>query len=185
MFVVENRTRLTSVFEDFDNFLKPLISGIALLPFFINRIIPMLGDDDDSVDGEFGGAQRQRIGNRRNTFQAVFGNSLPGQIAFWELIDVNRSNIEARHLPSAAPGVSHRMTVEKMLGMRMLTNLGSEKGDFFSRLPGVGTNVGRAQRTERGRAQKSATIHFFHSSTLVRSRLSSGHSNTINANAIE
>jgi hypothetical protein len=69
-------------------------------------------------------------------------SSFSGKIAFWELIDEYAPDINARFLPPAAPGITKRHAIQKMLGMRMQTDFGAQKGDFLPHLRSS-SNLGR------------------------------------------
>ena len=71
MLVVEDGDAAAARLEDLDDLLEELIPRIERLPLVVLRIVPMLADDDDAIDGELRGPQGQRLGDGRHDRHAM------------------------------------------------------------------------------------------------------------------
>ena len=143
--VVEHRHRPARVFEHLDAFLEPLVARIARLPLVVLRVVAMLGDDHDAVDGELVGAEGERFADSGEIAEAVAGDPLPAEVGLLlfaiplrELRDVDRRHVEPRLLPAPLPGIAAAEAVEDVLRVGVLEDHRAEDGDLFSSTRGDG-----------------------------------------------
>ena len=74
MLVVEDRHAAAVGLEHFDALLEELVARVLNLPLGVDRIVAMLADDHDAVDGQLIAAAAKRLGDRRIDLEAeLFG----------------------------------------------------------------------------------------------------------------
>ena len=78
-------------------------------------VFPVLGDDHSAIDCELAGAQRQGLFDAGVECLPVALYAAAAKVALWELVDVNRGDVNAGILPLPAPTVAKREAVKKML----------------------------------------------------------------------
>src|SRR5690606_3719594 len=111
--------------------LEPLVARIERLALLVFRILSVLGDDDDAVDGKLARPERERVGDRVEAAQRMSLDAPSREVPFRALVDVDGGDLDARLLPLPAPAVAERHAIEEVLGVRMRAHLGAEERDLL------------------------------------------------------
>ena len=155
MFVIKHRHTAPAFLKHLHTFLEPLVARIQRLAFFVARILAVLRDDHHTIDREFAGAQRQRLLDARVKFQAVPLHAITAKVCLLrELINVHRGDVRSRLLPTAAPTVAKRQSIQEMLRMRMRAHLRAKEGNPLT--PAGSLAKRRHRANGRSPRQKSA-----------------------------
>jgi hypothetical protein len=129
MLVAEEGNRAIAGTIDIHNLAKELVARILCLAFFVFRVMAMLTNQDDTIDGQFAAAKRERFGNRgAEPHGRMPRAALSAQIVLADLIDIERHEIERRMVILTMPAVSIQKTVDNMLGVRVLKITGDDGG---------------------------------------------------------
>ena len=132
MLVVEDRHAAAARLEDLDDLLEELVARVERLALLVSRIVAVLADDDDAIDGQAPAAERQGLGDRRVELQVVPLRRARGP---GRLRGIDRCRRDATStsgaMPVAVPAVAQRQAIEKVLGVRVRADLGAEEGDLL------------------------------------------------------
>ena len=99
--VVVDRYRAAILFEYLDTGLEHLVARVALLSFFVVRIIAMLANDQDTVHRQGIPAAPQRFGDGGVDLEAELAGAVGTLVAFGPLVDVERHHLHVRPVPAA------------------------------------------------------------------------------------
>jgi hypothetical protein len=108
MLVVEDRHRAAVLPEHVHDLSEELVARVLLLADGVDRVVPVLPDDQHGVDGQPVAAAPQRPGDRRINPEAELLGSPPAQVSVRRLIDVGRDHVEPGPVPIALPGVADK-----------------------------------------------------------------------------
>ena len=118
MLVIEHRHGSATRAKNLENFLEETVPRIFRLAHFVARIIPVLAHHHDAVNGEFSGAERQRLGNAGiNCHAGKTPRAVPAQITRAHLVDIERDQIHRRMMKFAAPAIALEEAVDDVLGV--------------------------------------------------------------------
>src|SRR5262245_35978369 len=96
MLVNEDGDALARVAEALEDLAEELGPRIELLELLVERIVPVLGDQEGAVHSELPGAKRQGIGDRRTQADAVLLRLGQAEVVGRSLGEVHAGNSEGR-----------------------------------------------------------------------------------------
>src|SRR5690349_5977297 len=129
MLVAKEGHRAIAGAIDVYNLTEEFVARIFCLAFFVFRVMAVLANQHDAIDGQFVTAKRKRLGNREAEPHGRMARAaFTAQIVLADLVDVERNEIERRMMILAMPAVSIEETVDNMLGVRILEIPGDDGG---------------------------------------------------------
>ena len=169
MLVVENRSRSTAAFIDVDDLLKEFVTRIKRLPFFIDRVVPVLANQQHAVDGKVVSTKRQCIGNGRRVLdRGVTTQPLAAQIVRSNLLDIQRDDVHRRTVVSTFPAVTFQEPIDDVLRMRILVEDRRHRRDLQAFFLSGGRGVSSHECSGRsGQKSSSRNRHAFFSFEVI------------------
>ena len=117
MFIVEYGNSSPVLLEYLDGLLKEFESRILDLTFFVDRVLAMFSNNDDSIDSQFTAAAAQRFGDRRIYCEPVLCRTLSTQVAFRLLVCIQRDHFDRGTMPPTMTRISDEKSVAHMLSV--------------------------------------------------------------------
>ena len=145
MFVVVNRNPPSILLKHLDTRLKELIPGIELLPHFIGRIVPVLGNNQHSVHGKPLSPAPQGLCNRRIHREPELPRTVFTLIPHGPLVHVKRHHPRVRPVPAPFYGIPDQKPICKVLRMGQIPVDRRNHGNSLRRLH----NLFRPARRQR------------------------------------
>ena len=136
MFVIEDRNRSAVFAKDIGRLFEEFVARVLLLTDRVDRIIAVLADDQDRIDGQFVTAATHRFGDRLEDREAKFFGSFEAQITFRMLIDIRGDDIERRVMPATLLGIPDKEPLRHVPRVRPVPPLGRDDREAFAFLGG-------------------------------------------------
>ena len=117
--------------EDLDDLFEEVVARILDLSLFVPRIVAVLADEDDAVNGQFVAAEREGLGDGLAELHGrVAREALPAEVGLAHLVHVKRHKIHRGIMVRAVPAVAIEKTVDNVLRMRVLEVDGDDGGEL-------------------------------------------------------
>ena len=120
MFVDEYWHHATTVSKDPESFLPESALGILGVACGRLGILPVLGNQQHSVDGQTTGAQRERIFNRLADPKTIGSSEPPADVIGRALICVKGNEFEGRVIPFVIQRIRAKQTAGDQFGVRIV-----------------------------------------------------------------
>ncbi len=157
--VIEHRHALSGLAEDGGDLFHQLQARIEDLPLVVARVVAVLGDEQDSLDGQFS-AVGQRLGDpacsrrrgialeARHADAEILGD-IARQVVLRRLIDVQRVDVVTGYVQLPPRGVAVEEPAGDVVGVRQRPIYRGEDGEGFASL------IGRLARPGARQGQRS------------------------------
>ena len=149
--VVEDGDRSAVLLEDLHDLLEEFVAGIECLPQFVDRILPVLADQEHPIHVQLVPAAAQRFGDGGVEGEAEFLRAGAAQVILRELVHVGRYQLEGGPVPPPLHGISHQEALPHVPGVGRVPPLGGHHGQP----PGLG-GLSPKQRWNRQAAPQGA-----------------------------
>ena len=106
--VVEDRNGPAIGLENVDHLPEELVARVENLPLLVVRIVAVLADDQDPIDGELRASATQGLGDCRVHLEAEAPGSLGALIVGGLLVHVERRDLERGAMPLALEADNRR-----------------------------------------------------------------------------
>ena len=152
--IVVYRNRPPAGLKHFRHLVEELVTGIEDLPLLVARILAVLANNQDRIDGQPGPAATHRPGDRRVYLEAEIPGAIPAQIVGRLLIDVHGNHLGIGLVPLARERIPHDEPVPDMLRVRLEPENGGDDSDAFRPHPRLRQRRNGSRGLEEGPAGK-------------------------------